>query len=52
MDENMQVVLDCLAETIKRLRMDVQILKYENKSLQEKVDSYEKTMEKAGKNND
>lgn len=50
MDENnMQIVLDALAETIKKLRMDVQILKYENENLRGQIADYEK---KVGNNND
>ena len=44
MDEtNMNVVLEALAETIKRLREDVLILRYENERLREQLKSKERT---------
>ena len=41
-ETNMNVVLDALAETIKRLREDVLILRYENERLREELKTNER----------
>lgn len=51
-ESNMQIILESLAETIQELSTDVQILRYENKRLKEKIAVYESPVQEVGKNND
>ena len=51
-DTNTKIVIEALAETIQKLRFDVEILRYENERLKEKIAGYESPVQEVGKNND
>ena len=50
-DNHIKIIFEILAETIRRLRVDVILLKGENERLKEKIAIYEKPTEKAGADN-
>ena len=43
-DTNTKIVIEALAETIQKLRLDVEILRYENERLKEKIAVYEEEL--------
>lgn len=52
MDEkNTKTIIECLAETVRRLEIDNFILKGDNDRLREKIAQYEKNTEEVGKKN-
>jgi FtsZ-binding cell division protein ZapB len=40
-EKNLTTVLEALAETIQRLRLDISLLQYENERLKDKIAVYE-----------
>ena len=50
-EKDTKTIIECLAETVRRLEIDVFVLKSENDRLREKIAVYEKNTEEVGKNN-